>query len=81
MIEILHPTELQENTSAARIRGYLRKMDKLVALLGKYHDAKSLAILEEKRTQLQGMMSALGLDENGKDASKSESFQSLSHSK
>lgn len=49
-----------------------------MALLSKYHDEKSLAILEEKRIQLQGMMSALGLDQNGKDASKSESFQSLS---
>lgn len=73
-LDTFHPTELQENTTPARIRAYLRKMDKLVALLSKYHDAKSLAILEEQRTQLQGMMSALGLDEKGKDASKSESF-------
>lgn len=34
-----------------------------------------MALLEVQRTQLQGMMSALGLDQNGKDASKSEIFK------
>jgi hypothetical protein len=45
-------------------------MDKLVVLLGKYRDAESLALLDEKRIQLQGMMGALGLDEKGKHLMK-----------
>lgn len=81
ILDIFLSTELQENTTPAGIRSYLRKMDKLVALLSKYHDAASLAILDDQRSQLQGMMSALGLDQNGKDASKSKSFQCLSHVK
>jgi hypothetical protein len=45
-------------------------MDKLVTLLGKYRDTDSLNLLEEQRILLQGMMAALGLDENGKDLTK-----------
>lgn len=67
-------TGLQENATAGQIRAYLRKMDKLVVLLGKYRDTASLELLEEKRVQLQGMLSALGLDENGKDLTKRECF-------
>lgn len=35
-------------------------------LLGKYRDGESVELLEKKREQLQGMMSALGLDDKGK---------------
>jgi hypothetical protein len=43
-------------------------------LLGKYRDIASLELLEEKRVQLQGMLSALGLNENRKDLTKREYF-------
>ena len=63
-------TALQANPTPAQIRVYLRKMDKLVTLLGKYRDTDSLNLLDEQRIQLQGMMAALGLDEKGKDLTK-----------
>jgi hypothetical protein len=72
--DLLCPTALQINPTALQIRGYLRKMDKLVALLGKYRDTDSLNLLEEQRIQLLGMMAALGLDENGKDLTKRRYF-------
>jgi len=70
ILDKLCPTALQNNPTAVQIRAYLRKMDKLVTLLGKYRDTDSLNLLEEQRIQLQGMMAALGLDENGKDLTK-----------
>lgn len=57
-------------TGESHHSSYLQKMDKLVALLGKYRDTDSLNLLEEQRIQLQGMLAALGLDENRKDLSK-----------
>ena len=62
--------ELEINPTAAAIRVYVRKIDKLISVLEKYQDTSSLSLMEEKKVQLEGMMQALGVDESGKAAAE-----------
>jgi hypothetical protein len=67
----LYPVELQNKPTAPGIRVYMRNMDKLNVILSKYHDNDSLQRMGKHRSQLEGMMQALGLDEKGKSMAES----------
>lgn len=47
-------------------------MEKLVVVLKKYGDDESVALMMDKRAQLEGMLQALGLDDKGKSAMERE---------
>ena len=65
-------SDLQAKPTAPIIRSYLHKMEKLVVVLKKYGDDESVALMMDKRAQLEGMLQALGLDDKGKSAMERE---------